>query len=825
MPSDLDAAGSERAAPTATYRLQFSGEFSFSDATVLVPYLAALGVSHLYCSPILTATEGSAHGYDVVDPTEINPEIGGAAGFRRLVTACHKAGLGLVVDIVPNHMSIAAPQFANTAWWSVLREGPDSPYAGWFDVDWDTADNPGQVLVPILGRALVDCLADGELTLSKRDDLGGDWVIGYYGHVLPVAAGTEDPDDLIGTLDRQYYRLCDWRVGLAELNYRRFFDITTLAGLRQEDGDVFAATHRTILEQIHAGAVDGLRIDHPDGLADPEGYLDALAAASGGVWTVVEKILEAGEELPESWACDGTTGYEALNRLLRLYVDPASTRALTTLNAEVTGFPADFAELAREAKLDVLEEVLRPELEALVTLALREARTRRADLTRAGLREAVVEVLAAFDVYRAYVRPGGVPGLDARAAVVRACEAARRLCPHRLREVDLVEDLALSGPTSFVTRFQQTTGPVMAKGIEDTAFYRYPRLLAANEVGGAPGDLPAFPIGHPRGAVEQFHEANVNVQRSLPLTMTTLSTHDTKRSEDVRARLVLISEDPRGWADLVRKLITFGDRYADAEFGWPDRITVYLLAQTLFGAWPISAERVQEYMLKAVREAKLHTSWVDPDTAYEGALANYIDAVLDDRDFVGALESYVSGCVELGRQNSLSQKLLQLVSPGIPDVYQGQELWDASLVDPDNRRPVNFTERARMLAELGQDADSRRAPALDDSGGAKLLVVARALRLRREHPEWFDQRGTYRPLWASGSAAGHVVAFVRSESVIAVAPRLVLGLRRGGGWRDTTLPLPEGRWTDILTGRRHDGGTAYVLRLLRDFPVCLLVRV
>ncbi|WP_007519534.1 malto-oligosyltrehalose synthase [Pseudofrankia saprophytica] len=847
--SDGGPTGDERTrvVPTSTYRLQLHLEFNFTDAAVIVPYLAALGVSHLYLSPVLEAAPGSMHGYDVVEHGRISPELGGVGGLRRLTAACRRAGLGLVVDVVPNHMAIPTPQTANPVWWSVLREGPDSPYANWFDIDWASTDNPGKVLMPLLGQPLHDCLEADEISLVRTADAaetgagdlagfgdvgagddtvdGDDWVITYYDHVLPVAPGTADPDDLAGTLDAQYYRLCWWRTAGTELNYRRFFDITTLPALRQEDHDVFAATHRLLIDLVRAGTVEGLRIDHPDGLADPEEYLRRLSDATGGVWTVVEKILEGDESLPEAWACDGTTGYEALNRITRLFLDPLAARPLAALYAEVSGEAPDWAHTAHQAKLDVLDNVLRPELDRLTALALTEARRDRADLTRTGLREALREVLAGFGVYRAYVRPDGTPSLEARSHVVRACEEARRRIPRRATEIDLIEDLALGGPAEFVVRFQQTCGPVMAKGVEDTAFYRFGQLVALNEVGGDPGAYPAFPPGHPRSAVHEFHEANVTTARTWPLTMTTLSTHDTKRSEDVRARLAVLSEDPRGWADVVRQLGRLGYRHTDAERGWPDPDTVYHLIQVLVGAWPITAERVREYMLKAVREAKTHTSWSDQDPAYENALTTYVDAALEDPDFVAALENYVSTIVELGRQNSLAARLLQLTAPGVPDVYQGQELWDHSLVDPDNRRPVNFGERTKLLGELGTDPLPRRPPSLDDTGAAKLLVVSRALRVRREHPEWFGPGASYRPLWAAGSAAEHLVAFTRAESVVTVVPRLVLGLRRGGGWRDTTLALPDGRWLDVLTGRRHDGGTAYVLRLLRDFPVTMLIRV
>jgi (1->4)-alpha-D-glucan 1-alpha-D-glucosylmutase len=813
----LDA---DRVVPTSTYRLQLHQDFSFTDAAATVPYLSRLGVTHVYCSPILTASPGSAHGYDVTDHAHINPELGGEAGLRRLAATCRAAGLGLVVDLVPNHMAVGAPESANAAWWSVLAEGRDSPYAGWFDIEWDNPDNPGKVLLPVLGGSLAECVKAGDIRFDEPPGAGEDEIrIVYFDHEAPVAVGTLVPGDLLATLDAQHYRLCHWRVAGEELAYRRFFDISTLAGLRQEEADVFHATHRLIVDAVRSGIIDGLRVDHPDGLADPEEYFSRLTEATGGVWTVAEKIVERGEALPAAWEVDGTTGYDTLDRLTRLFVDPAGAGPLTAAYADLGGSPGGYDEVVSAAKAHVLERVLHPEVERLTSLALAASRGRRADFTRSGLRDGLSAVLAAFDVYRAYVTPGRAADMDARARIVGASSRARRHAPHRGREIDLVEELALAGPAEFVTRFQQTCGPLMAKAVEDTAFYRYGRLLALNEVGGDPGE---FPGEYPHNPVEEFHIAAAAMQRDWPLTMTTLTTHDTKRSEDVRARLAVLSEDPRSWAEVAARLLAIGARHTDTENGWPDRPTLYLLLQTLVGAWPLPIERAGPYLLKAAREAKVHTSWTEPEPAYEAALSNYVEAVLDDPEFVAVLSTYVATIAELGRQNALAQKLLQLAAPGVPDVYQGQELWDGSLVDPDNRRPVHYAERSRLLADL--DLDGARPPSVDDTGAAKLLVVSRSLRLRREHPEWFGADATYRALWTSGSAAEHVVAFARSEAVVAVTPRLVLGLRRGGGWRDTTLALPDGRWVDALTGRRHDGGTAYVLRLLRDFPVALLHR-
>jgi (1->4)-alpha-D-glucan 1-alpha-D-glucosylmutase len=645
--------------------------------------------------------------------------------------------------------------------------------------------------------------------------LGGP-VVRYYEHVAPLAPGSEDltlPD----VLDVQHWRLCDWRIGGEELNYRRFFDVTTLAGVRVEDPAVFAATHERVLEQLAEGSLDGLRIDHPDGLADPAGYLRRLATSTGGAWVVVEKILEGGESLPADWACSGTTGYDALNRLTNLVVDPAGAEPLTTLYGELTREPTDWDSVRAEAKRVAVREVLPAELsrltELLVTAAWSERRTR--DLSRRGLREALEAVLEEFDVYRAYVSPGAAPTAEARETVQLACAAALHRLPGRRAEIEAVARLALAGPAEFVIRFQQTCGPVMAKGVEDTAFYRYHRLAALNEVGGDPGVFGRSPAA--------FHEDCLRNQAEWPLTMTTLSTHDTKRAEDVRARLALLSEDPAGWATAAAQLMALGERHVSP--AGPDRNAIYLLLQTLVGASlagePLDADRAVAYLEKATREAKQHTSWTIPDPDYDDALQAYVRGVLGDPEFVAALAAYVTPLVEPGRVNSLVLKLVQLTMPGVPDVYQGTESWAMSLVDPDNRRPVDFGDLARLLAT------GRGTPRVDDTGAAKLHLVRAALQVRRAHPEWFGTEGTYEPLTATGAAAEHVFAFSRGGRAITVVPRLVLGLRRSGGWKDTAVPLPPGAWVDAFTGRRYGGSagsdSAYLLKLLRDFPVALLV--
>ncbi|GAC1325327.1 MAG: malto-oligosyltrehalose synthase [Mycobacteriales bacterium] len=822
MAPHLPAAG--RPVPVSTYRVQLHAGFGFRDAAAIVPYLAELRVSHLYCSPYLQAAPGSTHGYDVVDHNRLNAELGGEAAFAELTIALREAGMGMVLDVVPNHCAVSEPESQNEPWWDVLTHGQSSAYAGWFDIDWDTADNPGRVLVPVLGASVGECIAAGEITY---EDTAGGPRLRYYDHVVPVAPGTEKlADDLSALLDAQHYRLCQWRVAADELNYRRFFDVTTLAGVRVEDPAVFDATHRLVLDQVRAGVLDGLRIDHPDGLADPGGYLAMLADATDGSWVVVEKILEVGEELPADWACAGTTCYDALNRVLGVFVDPAGEAPLTTLYGELTREPTSYAAVVETTKRLVLDVVLSAEVNRLTEVLVRVARTnpRTRDHSRRALREALVEVLAAFDVDRAYVTAGQPASATAREHVEAAAAVARRAVPLRAAEVDLVRDLALgvgyaeasadaeAARAEFVTRFQQTCGPVMAKGVEDTAFYRYHRLDALNEVGGDPGRFGVAPA--------EFHAGASAAQRDWPVSMTTLSTHDTKRAEDVRARMALLSEIPQRWGDAVIAWTAHNEHHRAA--GRLDRNAEYLLYQTLVGAWPLSRDRAVAYVEKASREAKAHTGWTDPDPAYDEALAGFVTAVLADKEFVAALETFVAGLIEPGRITSLAQKLVQLTMPGVPDVYQGSELWDLSLVDPDNRRPVDYGVRRDLLASL--DAMSpAEVLARADEGLPKLLVVSRALRLRRAHPDRFGPTADYAALEAAGPQAHRVLAFARGESVVTVVPRLVAGLERSG-WGETTLELPAGRWRDALTGVETHGGAVRLADLLAVFPVALLVR-
>ena len=798
--------------------MQVRPEFGFDDVADVVDHLAALGVSHVYLSPILRPAPGSQHGYDVIDHSRLNDEAGGVPAFERLGAVLDASGLSAIADVVPNHMAVPTPVRLNEALWSVLRDGPGSPFARWFDVDWTAASHA--VLMPVLGNRIGTVLADGELTVDRCRD---EPVLRYFDHAFPIRPGTENLplDDLV---DRQWYRLAWWRVADEELNYRRFFDVGTLAAIRVEDQVVFETTHALLVDLVRAGRLTGLRIDHPDGLADPREYLRRLADATGGVWVVVEKILEGDEQLPEDWPCAGTTGYDALWRIGGLFVDPAAAAPLTALLTEVTGDSPDFGAVVEQAKREVVERGLYAEVERLVDLLVAICADDLAlrDHTRRQLRVAVVELLMGFDRYRAYVVPGEPASQDAVSVVERVAEEALARVPEEAAEtVELVRDLVLDRPVGnarrreFVIRFQQTCGPVMAKGMEDTAFYRWWRLASLNEVGGDPTRFGVSP--------EAFHAYAQRQQRDWPHTMTTLSTHDTKRSEDVRARLCVLSEFPTEWAETVRRWREQATPYRSRD-GLPDPATEYLAWQTLVGTWgaggPIPFERLGQYLRKATREAKRHTSWTSPDPDFDDAVQAFASGVLSDAELIGSVGEFCSLLDGPARVAVLGQKLVQLTMPGIPDVYQGCELVDLSLVDPDNRRQIDFSERRHRLARL----DAGQKPR--DLSDEKLLVTSSALRLRREHPEWFTGPGAfYRAL---PSSTGNAVAFGRGQGdsigAVTVVTRLPVALRRHGGWGEHTLSLPEGQWVDHLTGHVVDGGSVGLSDLLDRLPVALLTR-
>lgn len=790
--------------PTATYRLQLQPGFPFEAAAAAVPYLASLGVSHLHLSPVLEAVPGSAHGYDVVDHARVRAELGGEEGLRALSDTARGHGLGLVVDIVPNHMAMAPRH--NRALWEVLREGPKSPYARWFDIDWEAQG--GQVLLPVLGGPV------GEVLDELRVD--GD-VLRYYDHAFPLREGTGDLP-LPRLLDAQWYRPVWWRLARTELNYRRFFSISELIGVRVEDPEVFDATHGKILQLLREGVLDGLRVDHPDGLADPDAYLARLHAASGGRWTVVEKILAHGEALPDTWPVAGTTGYDALRQVDGLFTDPAGAGELLELYrrfaAPQTDRGGDWAATVRRAAYAVLRHELATELDRLTRAATRACAASPDpalhDRAPWALRTALEELLVRMEVYRPYVR-GDAAGVVTEEAAAEARQAF--VVPEEAGAVDVVRGLVLGrgdGPAAveFRTRFAQTASALRAKSVEDTAFYRYVPLLSANEVGGDPGRPGVSPAA--------FHAYCTRVQRDWPLTGTVLSTHDTKRSADVRAALAVLTECPRRWAELLEQV-------THAEVGGPDGQLAWAAWQTVFGLGPAAPERVREALLKHVREAGMYTSWTEQEPPYEEAVATFVTAgpcgVPGER--VAALREALAPHI---RANVLGAALTQLTMPGVPDVYQGTESEYLALVDPDNRRPVRFPPADAATGDAGTEGVGTEG-AGTAGAGVKGAVTAAALRLRRRHPDAFGAAATYEPLPAEGRAAGHLLAFARSGRVVTAVTRLSLRLAEAGGWGDTRLALPPGRWVDAVDPGREFMGHVRVAELFERLPVALLERL
>lgn len=767
-----------RRVPASTYRLQVTPDFDLAAAQDVVDYVRDLGADWLYLSPVLQAEPGSQHGYDVVDHSHVDTERGGDAALRALADAAHAAGLGVLIDVVPNHVGVATPE-ANPWWWSLLELGQASPVAWAFDVDWTAGD--GKLRVPVLDDRLLDGveLRDGRLYLG--------------GTAYPTAPGTvRDGDSVVDVHARQHYEFVHWKRADHELNYRRFFAVNTLAAIRVEEPEVFAASHDTIGGWFRDGIADGLRIDHPDGLYDPAGYLQDLAEVTGGAYTLVEKILEPGEQLPSSWPVDGTTGYDALGVLDRVFVDPAGEPALTAASGAE---PSDWQQLTHDTRRGIADGILGSEVERLARLLAPVA----PDFDHATIVDAVAEVVASFDVYRTYLPEGAHHLID---ALERAASSRPELDP----VIDRIAPALVDPTNAAAIRLQQTSGMVMAKGVEDTAFYRTSRLTSLSEVGGDPS---VFSV-----SVEQFHQAQRDRLGSWPHTMTTLTTHDTKRSEDTRARIAVLAELGTEWASTLERLQSL------APLG--DAVLADLLWQAIIGARPASRERLHAYAEKASREAGDSTTWTEPDEDFERRMHALVDAAFDDPAVVAVLDALDDRIDAAGWSNGLGQKLVQLTAPGVPDVYQGTESWDRSLVDPDNRRPVDYTERRHVLAELdGPDDDGpEHLPTIGIDGAAKLLVTSRALRLRRDHPELFTR---YLALEATGSAADHVLAFDRGGAVT-IATRLPIGLERVGGWGDTLVhPVPLDR-VDLLTGRSIPAGRGIPLaELLTDYPVALLV--
>jgi (1->4)-alpha-D-glucan 1-alpha-D-glucosylmutase len=757
----------------STYRLQLRGEssgfaFTFADAENLIDYLAELGVSHLYLSPIMTAATGSSHGYDVTDPTTVSPELGGRDGLARLSTAARARGIGLVVDIVPNHVGIDQPE-QNAWWWDVLQNGRSSRYATYFDIDWDL-DEDGRIVLPVLG-------SDDDAAGLEVD---GD-MLRLGGLALPIAPGTAE-----GTgpqvHDRQHYRLVGWRNGVC--GYRRFFSITSLAGLRQEDRAVFDATHAEVGRWFAEGLVDGIRIDHPDGLSDPCGYLAWLRELAGAqAWIVIEKILAVDEALEPTLPVDGTTGYDVLREIGGVFVDPNGAPALTEL---VESAGVDYAaapEMVAGLKIHAATDTLASELRRL----------RRSIVATAGadyplLPEAVAALLTHIGVYRC-----DYPGLS---AIMPTALAETQAQSPELGPALQVLAGALARGGEPATRLQQLCGAVTAKASEDCYFYRDARLVSLNEVGGEPH---RFGVG-----TAEFHDRAAARARLWPQTMTTLTTHDTKRGEDVRARIGVLSQVPSLWTEFVARW--------ELEAPSPDPATGQFLWQNIFGVWPVTGEvgdelreRLHGYTEKAIREAAVHTTWNEPNTEFEGSVHRWLDTVLDG-PIAGQLTELATQLNPHAASDALGQKLLALTVPGIPDVYQGTELWDDSLVDPDNRRPVDYAARRSALKSLEHP---------------KIRVVTTALRVRRARPDSF-LRGDYVPLLADGDAADHVVAFRRGEDIVVAVTRWTVRLTETG-WGNTVLPLPEGTWKDALTGVVAEGPTS-AAQLFADLPVVLLER-
>ncbi len=773
--------------PRSTYRLQVTPSFDLYATAKIADYVHALGADWLYISPILKAESGSDHGYDVTDHSLVDPARGGSDGLDAASAAARRLGLGLLIDIVPNHMGVATPK-QNPWWWDLLKHGRGSTYAEAFDIDWDFGG--GRVRIPVLDASTGSGEALDDLQLVGDE-------LHYFDNRYPIAPGTADdgapPREVHA---RQNYELIDWHRADAELNYRRFFAVNSLAGIRVEVPWVFERSHAEIARWISDGLADGLRVDHPDGLADPAGYLDSLAAVTGDTYVLVEKILEGEEQLPTSWATAGTTGYDALSDVDRIFVDPDGKEAFDSLDSALRDADSavSWARLIHDTKRAIADGILRSEVLRLERDLGRSVEQVEADGGQAisPVADALAELLACFPVYRSYL-PIGVEHLR---------EAVRLANEHRPDLGETIDDLypTLADPSHpAAIRFQQTSGMVMAKGVEDTAFYRYTRLGSLTEVGADPSE---FSIG-----LREFHVRQQLRQASFPASLTTLSTHDTKRGEDVRARISVLAEMPEAWESALgrlREAVPLGDGPLEA-----------LLWEAIVGSWPASRERLHAYAEKAAREAGNSTGWTAPRQEFERGMHALIDSAFDDESVVAILGEVLDAVREPGWSNSLSAKLIQLTAPGVPDVYQGSELWETSLVDPDNRRPVDFDIRRLYLAAV----DAGAHPPIDETGAAKLLVTTRALRLRRDHPEYFSR---YAPITALGSAARHVVGFDRGEAVT-VATRLPLGLHRRGGWDDTSIVLAGRAVTDIIGNRHFDGGSIPLAELLARYPVALLV--
>jgi (1->4)-alpha-D-glucan 1-alpha-D-glucosylmutase len=855
----------------ASYRLQLHAGFPLQQAQQALPYLAELGISHVYLSPCLQAVPGSQHGYDVADPTRINQDLGGERAWDAFVECARSQGLRILLDIVPNHMSASE----HNPWWEdVLMHGPFSEFVDYFDFRSDP-HQPFRVHLSSLARPFGAAVGAGELTLDiaagrpRLRHYDNSWPLGpaswgellcgsdaecfrdlerlqdvlrpddgqraaYALHaaravqILAAASGTgqlqeavhrtaSDKELLVAVLRRQFYVLHGWKLAGELGNYRRFFDIGTLSGIRTELPTVFNATHARIEAMIARDDIDGLRVDHPDGLRDPLEYFKRLRALQPQGRIYVEKILENDERLKDDWPIDGTVGYEFLAKVNRLWMDDQRADALTATYFDFTGHSVNLAKLVREKKRAIIASAFRAEHERLSEAALQIARVdwRTRDLSPAQLREALARLIVALPIYRTY-RTLNTLHDDDRRTLSEAVQSARIGSP----EIDAaVFDFlaALFGKSrltemeaEFVAQWQQLTPAVMAKGVEDTTFYCFDRLVSCNEVGSQASLLGI--------SADKFHEFCHALSERWPNNLLATSTHDNKRSEDVRARISILSEIPERWSEALHHWSTLNS--AAWQNHAPDRHAEYLLYQTLIGAWPIDRERCWRYMQKACREAKINTSWHEPNLAYEESLRGFVDGIYQIPQFIASLQHFVDPLILPGRINSLAQTLIKILVPGVPDFYQGTELWDLSLVDPDNRRAVDFKLRESLLrAARGMSATDVTRDW--DSGLPKLWMTARLLTICRERPQDFSDQSKYQPLVAQGAHLGRLLAFRRGENLIAVVPRFTLTL--GGDWGDTRLPLPGGAWRNCFTGTRLRREAAPGA-LFDAFPVALLIR-
>lgn len=863
----------QRPQPRASYRLQLNKNFGFADARKLAPYLGRLGISHAYLSPILKARPGSTHGYDTVDHTVINPELGTMDDFRLMADAFKAEGIGIILDIVPNHMGIGGAD--NRYWLDVLEWGRDSRYADWFDINWSPSEPSlkDKVLVPFLGCSLAEALETGRMALRFEPETGSFAVWAEDTHKLPIdprhygdivrrggpaleemqadgdrASALKDRlkeadgagidrvvayfnspagrADFATLIEKQHWRAARYSVAADDINYRRFFIVSDLAAIRIEREAVFAHAHALIFDLIREGLVEGLRIDHIDGLYDPKAYALALRAASPRpIYLVVEKILAPGEALRADWAVDGTTGYEFANVTAQLLVDPAAEPALTEFYASFTGELASLGELEREAKLEIIDYEMAAELDALTArlCAIAQRRLTAADLTRNGIRNGLRHLIASMAVYRTYV--DGKSTQEDRARVEAAIAEAREMAPTLDGAIfDFIASVALcdcedEDTVETAMRLQQFTGPAMAKGLEDTALYRYNRLIVLSDVGERPDQFSA--------SVEQFHAFNRERAETFPAGMLTSSSHDTKRGEDVRARIAALSLVPDAW-------IARAGAWRDSIGEGVHANDVYYFLQQLLGAWPAEfprsgatpadslddfRERSLAAMIKAVREARRHTSWTAPSETYEAALGAMVDKALDPAGaFFEDFRAFADGIGPLGARNGIIAATLKLTVPGMPDIYQGAELHEQSMVDPDNRRPVDFVRCERLLGDLPDDLGT----ALADwqTGAAKLGVISRLLALRREMPALFAE-GSYEPVAFMGEAS-RALGFMRRHGDDAVLVLAWLGRAEDMPATVPQLPadLASVQWVNVFSGRSAPIGP--LRDLLGDMPAAVL---